>query len=1068
MAQVECVQNVSNGPSADDDDGCTPSKKLRQARLPFKTIEHKAQLVSPKSTAASKKRKLSDAESPSAKAPKTPKSGTPCGSGNAPITSGEAEVSSSSEADNVKIRVRNTLERFVRKNSQEEITSSTNIECIDITDSDDGKESDVSFVDTNTCQSKKIKEFFSVKESSKTVKSKEENSTNETQKVENYIQIIEAVSKGLIPVENSSETCENKENLGSSKKGEILDVSADKENMDVSDESTSLSDMNNSAIDPVTPGKGSVPSAVFKTPVSTKISPQSGTTPLSQSPGDSLSDGTPKSGKKPRSKLSEAKMKDREAQRQKLKEEKLKAFEEKKKQKEQERVEKEKEKEKQRLEREAAKSEKDKQKKEEKEKKEKERLEKLQQKEDELKKKREEQEAKNEEKKKKDEEKRLKEEEKQKENEEKIKKEKKVKDAFQSFFIKTSTSPKSSKATVEPSGLFMPFQVKENTKLAPECRQYISEEQKNFLDKCLIDQESNVLYIKDLQNGKKTGKSEKTFPKTIGEDDVELLVHDSETVKKVTYKCKLLQFHMNYRPPYYGTYRKKSSHVRPRNPFKTDTEIFDYEYDSDDDWEEEEPGESLSDCDDEEEKVEEDNEDEEDDFIVPHGYLSDDEGVDKDDEEVSPELQEIKRNELATRWEADQNRLTKPVLPKIIGCFWEQATHVLQEEISKQLEQYKAVLLTTSPVPTSFNEPVKVVKGDNSSGDNNVDTPKVNPQRKPVPEEAMPDLIRLVHGNLMGIKKLIQEFRLFWKSKTTGEQEPTGTADMSMEVDNTENKAMDTSLSQENVTNVSITAETETDVANCAISKRQLEIKITAIAVREKRADFKKICWYVHDDILKQYNCEGLPIPSAWESLTKPAKTPGKVKPEETTPSGRKTPVPSITQFARPMSPSTIAAQHAAAQAKILAAQAEKKKEITVKEPEKMETSDTPNETVTLNKKVPVDQRKLTDFKKAFTSPQCKKRVALIPVTSPIPNSAVKPVSSPKPNSAVKTVSSNIPKTAVKTQKSGEEGSKSGENITVLPPVLKNIEKTNVELPKVNGLIQDSAGENSRDAIMID
>lgn len=37
---------------------------------------------------------------------------------------------------------------------------------------------------------------------------------------------------------------------------------------------------------------------------------------------------------------------------------------------------------------------------------------------------------------------------------------------------------------------------------------------------------------------------------------------------------------------------------------------------------------------DEEEKVEEDNEDEEDDFIVPHGYLSDDEGVDKDDEEV--------------------------------------------------------------------------------------------------------------------------------------------------------------------------------------------------------------------------------------------------------------------------------------------------------------------------------------------------------------------------------------------------------------------------------------------------
>lgn len=50
-----------------------------------------------------------------------------------------------------------------------------------------------------------------------------------------------------------------------------------------------------------------------------------------------------------------------------------------------------------------------------------------------------------------------------------------------------------------------------------------------------------------------------------------VLVHDSETVKSITYHCKLLQFHMNYRPPYYGTWRKRSQKLSPRNPFKMDT-----------------------------------------------------------------------------------------------------------------------------------------------------------------------------------------------------------------------------------------------------------------------------------------------------------------------------------------------------------------------------------------------------------------------------------------------------------------------------------------------------------------
>lgn len=238
---------------------------------------------------------MSDAESPSAKVLKTPK---PCNSSvpdKTQIVNNETEVSSSSEAENVKTRVRNTLERFVCKRSQEEITS-TNTECIELSDSDEGKESDVSFVEMNTCQSKKIKEFFSVKGISK-----KEDLTKEVEPVTEGIgcnitsETKEQTEKSLKSDGNINMSTENKEESD----GNSLSME-NKENMNISVES--ISD-DSSVVDPVTPGKG-LPPKVLKTPVSSKKSSQSATTPLSQSPGDSLSDGTPKSAsRKSRSKV---------------------------------------------------------------------------------------------------------------------------------------------------------------------------------------------------------------------------------------------------------------------------------------------------------------------------------------------------------------------------------------------------------------------------------------------------------------------------------------------------------------------------------------------------------------------------------------------------------------------------------------------------------------------------------------------------------------------------------------------------------------------------------------------
>ncbi|KAL0402656.1 UNVERIFIED_CONTAM: Chromatin assembly factor 1 subunit FSM [Sesamum latifolium] len=85
--------------------------------------------------------------------------------------------------------------------------------------------------------------------------------------------------------------------------------------------------------------------------------------------------------------------------------------------------------------------------------------------------------------------------------------------------------------------------------------------------------------------------------------------------------------------------------VKARHPFAKDPDI-DYEMDSDEKWEEDEPGESLSDCDkDDEDEIAEghlkgdDENESEDGFFVPDGYLSENEGVQADEME-SDELVE--------------------------------------------------------------------------------------------------------------------------------------------------------------------------------------------------------------------------------------------------------------------------------------------------------------------------------------------------------------------------------------------------------------------------------------------
>ena len=168
---------------------------------------------------------------------------------------------------------------------------------------------------------------------------------------------------------------------------------------------------------------------------------------------------------------------------------------------------------------------------------------------------------------------------------------------------------------------------------------------------------------------------------------------------------------------------------------------------------------------------------------------------------------------------------------------------------------------------------------------------------------AIPDLVRLVHGNCFSIQKLIKEFREYWRLKSLGDDnkstaEHNAAGQSPMEVDQQSPDVQNTSTS-------------ETPNKGSVFSKRQLDMKIKNIAVYEKRESCKKNCWYVHQKILEEHKLTDLPIPCEWQWITRPNQTP---KLDATPTSGRKTPTlagtpthAKIQQFAVKMTPEQLA-----------------------------------------------------------------------------------------------------------------------------------------------------------------
>ncbi|XP_014742724.1 PREDICTED: chromatin assembly factor 1 subunit A [Sturnus vulgaris] len=455
---------------------------------------------------------------------------------------------------------------------------------------------------------------------------------------------------------------------------------------------------------------------------------------------------------------------------------------------------------------------------EKKEKEEKEKAEKLRVKEEKRKERQEALEAKLEEKRKKEEEKRLKEEEKRIHAQ---------KAEITRFFQKPKT-PQAPKTLAGSCGKFAPFEIKENMVLAPLSRVALDPDYLEQLDKLLHAQNAEVSFLRDL----KCRKPRKTGPTLVNDssDSVnsDVVVVDSCQADAVPERekfgrMKLLQFSENHRPAYWGTWNKRTPLIRARNPWSKDTKLLDYEVDSDEEWEEEEPGESLSHSEEDDEEEGED-EDEDDGFFVPHGYLSEDEGV---TEECDPENQKVRQKLKAKEWDEliAKGKRFHVLQPVKIGCVWERAAKDSSTNTDlKVLQQFTACVLDP-PVPEEEQQTQKCSK------------------KRAKDQQILGHLLPLLHGNVHGSRVIIQEFQECCRQGRFSDVE--GSPPQAQPPGGGGGGGEDSGVP----------------------SKARLKRIISENSVYEKRPEFR-MCWYVHADVLRSFGHLQLPVPCQWNYVT--------------------------------------------------------------------------------------------------------------------------------------------------------------------------------------------------------
>lgn len=215
---------------------------------------------------------------------------------------------------------------------------------------------------------------------------------------------------------------------------------------------------------------------------------------------------------------------------------------------------------------------------------------------------------------------------------------------------------------------------------------------------------------------------------------------------RIRNRYKLLRFHEDVRPPYYGSWSKATRKVTGRKPFEKDDNL-DYDNDSEAEWEEgdDEVGDDVeNDDDDNEEDVEEEDEDHD-------GWLAADDEI---DDNIDEETQQQRKRAFAHGSQTTEQQVC------IIGPNFSTLQGIKQEEARTLIQSHRCTVLNGPSKLYLDAFPPEVVMDDDEETSSN----------KKSEEESIEDLkviARFVHGSDVNSKdKLVDELRKAHKEVT--------------------------------------------------------------------------------------------------------------------------------------------------------------------------------------------------------------------------------------------------------------------------------------------------------------
>ncbi|KAI8434271.1 hypothetical protein MSG28_012363 [Choristoneura fumiferana] len=269
-------------------------------------------------------------------------------------------------------------------------------------------------------------------------------------------------------------------------------------------------------------------------------------------------------------------------------------------------------------------------------------------------------------------------------------KKKKAAEAFVNFFVpKQKEKDQPIAGLASQNNILSSFNIKADMRLAPLVRGKLTDKQKLDMDGLIKQQKisESHLYLKNLKkDGTKIGASGKTWPLTDKDVDDDVMI----IAVREKLRPKLFSFHENKRPPYWGTWRKKSEVVKPRRPFGQEEATMD-----------------------------------EDDVLS-----------------LTPETQKARLKNLEDEFESEMKKPTEKLKPRLYGLLWETEDGGKPEKCVDALWNYFGKLSMIMDDPTSLlqppNEPQepekKKVKKKKIATDGEQPSPKSDKKKKAKPE----------------------------------------------------------------------------------------------------------------------------------------------------------------------------------------------------------------------------------------------------------------------------------------------------------------------------------------------